>query len=111
MRVRWTATAAGDLTSICDYTQEQHGPEGARKLALRIYESAASLSQFPYRGRKGRKSGTRELIFSVIPFLAVYRIPRDVVEIVRILRGAQRWPLAPPLLGTAVFFSTMIVPK
>ncbi len=92
MRVRWTDAAARDLTSICDYTQEHHGPEQARQLALRICEAAGSLSQFPNVGRLGRKPGTRELVLSGIPFLAVYRVRKDVVEIARILHGARRWP-------------------
>ena len=39
-----------------------------------------------------RDRGTRELIFSGIPFLVMYRVRDDVVEILRILHGAQRWP-------------------
>jgi toxin ParE1/3/4 len=92
MRVRWTDAAARDLTGICDYTQRQYGPEQARQLALRIYEAVGSLCQFPNAGRLGRKPGTRELVFSGIAFLAVYRVRKDVVEIARILHGAQRWP-------------------
>jgi toxin ParE1/3/4 len=92
MRVRWTEPAAVDLTGICDYTQEHHGPEAARKLALRVFETIGSLSQFPHLGRLGRKPGTRELVLSGSPFLAIYRVRKDVIEIARILHGAQRWP-------------------
>lgn len=92
MRIRWTDAAARDLTSVCDYTQEHLGPEQARKLALEIYDAVGSLSQFPHLGRLGRKPGTRELVLSGIPFLAVYRVHKDIVEITRILHGAQRWP-------------------
>ena len=81
-----------DLTGICDYTEEHEGPEAARRVALRIYEGVASLTQFPHRGRPGRKSGTRELVFPGLPFLAVYRIGEDAIEINRILHGAQKWP-------------------
>ncbi len=55
MRIRWTETAASDLTSICDYINEHDGPEAARRVALRIYEGVGSLTQFPRRGRPGRK--------------------------------------------------------
>ena len=37
MRVRWTESAARDLTSICDYTEEHSGPEAARKVAIRVF--------------------------------------------------------------------------
>jgi toxin ParE1/3/4 len=92
MRVRWTEPAARDLTGICDYTEEHSGPEAARKVALRVYEAVGSLLQFPHLGRSGRKRGTRELVLSGLPFLAIYRVRKSVIEIARILHGAQRWP-------------------
>ncbi len=92
MRIRWTEPAAHDFTSICDYIGEHDGPEEARKAALRIYEGISALLQFPRRGRPGRAPDTRELVFSGLPFLAIYRIREDVIEINRILHGAQRYP-------------------
>jgi plasmid stabilization system protein ParE len=92
MRIRWTEPAARDLTNICDYTEDHDGPEAARRAALRIYEGLSSLTQFPRRGRPGRSPGTRELVFTGLPFLAVYRVGDDLVEVDRILHGAQRWP-------------------
>ncbi len=92
MRVRWTKPAANDLTAICDYIKEHGGPETARTVALRIYEGVGQLAKFPKLGREGRKSGTREMVFRGLPFLAVYRLRQDVVEINRILHGAQRYP-------------------
>jgi len=92
MRIRWTELAGRDLTHICDYTEERDGPEAARRVALAIYEGVSSLTQFPQRGRPGRKPNTRELVFPNLPFLAVYRIREEAIEIQRILHGAQRWP-------------------
>jgi toxin ParE1/3/4 len=92
MLIRWTEPALRDLTGICDYTEEQDGLEAARRVAIRIYEAVTALTQFPRRGRPGRKPGTRELVFSGLPFLAVYRVREDAVEIDRILHGAQEWP-------------------
>ena len=53
---------------------------------------AGTLKQFAHRGRPGRKPGTRELVFPGLPFLAAYRVREDVIEINRILHGAQKWP-------------------
>jgi plasmid stabilization system protein ParE len=33
MRIRWTQPAASDLTSICDYIEEQDGARAARRIA------------------------------------------------------------------------------
>ena len=92
MRVRWTEAAVRDLTGICDYIKEHDGPATARRVALQIYGGVGALTRFAHRGRPGRKTGTRELVFPSLPFLAVYRVRNDVVEINRILHGAQKWP-------------------
>ena len=92
MRIRWTRPAARDLTAICDYIGQRDSSKAARRVALRIFEAVDSLAQFPRRGRSGRKPGTRELTFSDIPYLVIYRISEESVEVARILHGAQRRP-------------------
>jgi hypothetical protein len=32
------------------------------------------------------------MVFSGLPFLAVYRVREDVIVLDRILHGAQKWP-------------------
>ena len=92
MRLRWTVPAVQDLQNICDYVGERDGPRMARRIALRIYEGLRPLEEFPYMGRTGRKPGTRELVFPGLPWLAIYRVREDAVEISRILHGSQRFP-------------------
>jgi toxin ParE1/3/4 len=92
MLVRWTQPAADDLSHICDYTEARFGAAQARRLALAVYESGDSLREMPNRGRKGRKPNTREMMISGFPFVIIYRVGKEAVEIVRILHGAQQWP-------------------
>lgn len=92
MRVRWTETAVRDFTQICDYIEKHGSKATARRVALSIYQRIGTLAEFPESGRTGRKPETRELIFSGLPYLAVYRIHSQGVEILRILHGAQDWP-------------------
>ena len=92
MRIRWTQPAADDLTNICNYIQEHNTPATARSVALLIYQSVSSLEKFPHRGRIGRKADTRELVITKLPYVAIYRIRENVVEVIRILHGAQDWP-------------------
>jgi toxin ParE1/3/4 len=92
MRIRWTEPASHDLLQIADYL-EKHGSSAiARRIALSIYERVGALARFPEQGRPGRKSGSRELVLSGLPYLAVYRLKGNAVEILRILHGAQMWP-------------------
>jgi toxin ParE1/3/4 len=46
----------------------------------------------PQRGRMGRKAGTRELPVAGLPFVIIYRVRGETVEVVRIIHGAQQWP-------------------
>ncbi|HEY4052459.1 MAG TPA: type II toxin-antitoxin system RelE/ParE family toxin [Terriglobales bacterium] len=91
MRIRWTDPAVRDFTQICDYINEHGSAAIARRVALSIYDRINILTKFPESGRTGRQPETRELVFSGLPYLAIYRIREDVVEILRILHGAQDW--------------------
>ena len=91
MQLRWTEEAATDLEHIADHLFE-HAPERATEFVREIYNSPSALLMFPSRGRSGRKKGTREFVLSPLPYIVVYRISGDIIHIVRILHGAQKWP-------------------
>ena len=91
MELRWTQEAAADLEHLTDYLF-QNAPERAAELVRGIYNAPAALLTFPYRGRAGRKEGTRELVLSSLPYIVVYQITGEVIHVVRILHGAQKWP-------------------
>jgi len=86
--LRWTEEAAADLENIANYLF-QNRPERAAELVREIYHAPAALLTFPYRGRVGKKEGTRELVLSPLPYIVVYQIRGEGVHIVRILHGAQ----------------------
>jgi toxin ParE1/3/4 len=89
--IRWSPEAAADFAAIVEYIRKQN-PAAAERVAHTIYEGIASLASFPRQGRPGRISGTRELVFSPLPFIGVYRVGTEAVEIARVLHGSQRWP-------------------
>jgi toxin ParE1/3/4 len=92
MQVRWSVPAAEDLERICEWIEEDN-PEAARRIAQTIYDECARLKNFPYLGRASRRmAGRRELIFAPLPYIAVYQVKQDAVEISRIFHGAQDWP-------------------
>ncbi len=99
MRVRWTTDAADDLERICDYIAERR-PESARRVAKTIVVGVGILELFPHRGRAGRVDGTREFVFASLPFVAIYEVHGDSVQVLRILHGAQLWPQPPESTGT-----------
>lgn len=91
MQLRWADEAAEDLEHITDYLFE-NAPGRASELVREIYNAPSALLTFPYRGRPGKKEGTRELVLSPLPYIVVYEIREDVIYLVRILHGAQKWP-------------------
>jgi addiction module RelE/StbE family toxin len=91
MELRWTEGAAADLEHIANYLFE-HAPRRAAELVREIYDAPSALLRFPYRGRPGRKTGTRELVLSQLPYIVVYQVAGDIIHVVRILHGAQKWP-------------------
>jgi len=90
MRIRWTVPAADDLQSINNYLQ-QHYPHFAQPTMPTIYQRILSLKTSPNRGRAGRRSGTRELALTPLPYVVVYSVKAEAVEILHIYHGAQDW--------------------
>jgi toxin ParE1/3/4 len=80
MRIRWTVPASDDLESIKNYLQEHH-PHFAQPTVRVIYERVRSLKTFPNRGTRGHRSGTRELTLTPLPYIVVYAVKADAVEI------------------------------
>ncbi len=88
MRIRWTPEAADDLDRISSRIAEGN-PESALKIGRTLYNASALLSSFPNRGRVGRIQGTHELVFTPLPYIAVYRVRKEAIEILHIWHGAQ----------------------
>jgi toxin ParE1/3/4 len=94
MQIRWSPEAADDFESAIRRIL-QDKPTNAQRVAQIIYDRIAALTTFPNRGRAGRIEGTRELVIVPLPFIAVYRVKDEFVEIVRLIHGAQEWPRKP----------------
>ncbi|WP_135078556.1 type II toxin-antitoxin system RelE/ParE family toxin [Terasakiella sp. SH-1] len=91
MQIIWLSSAQNDLRLIREYIFKEN-PQAAKKVALRLLEKTALLADMPEIGRSGRVTGTEELIFQDIPFIVVYQLGPDRVEILRILHTSQKWP-------------------
>jgi addiction module RelE/StbE family toxin len=88
MRIRWTPAAVADLQHISDYLSE-HRPRYRQPTIRKLYDTIRSLRQSPYRGRPGSEEGTREIAFRPLPYIAVYRLKEQTIEVLRIYHGAQ----------------------
>jgi toxin ParE1/3/4 len=91
MTLHWLPRALARLLQARDYI-EQDNPGAAKRVVQRILDGAARLGVHPELGRPGIKPGTRELAIPRTPFLIVYRVRDDRVEILTVLHGARKWP-------------------
>jgi len=91
MQVVWTARALTDLAALSAYIAQDNLPAADRQVE-RVLAAVAGLAQFPGIGRPGRRSGTRELVVDRTPYLVPYRVRGELIEVLRVLHGRQRWP-------------------
>ena len=80
-----------DLASARSYIARDNLPAADRQVD-RVLAAVAGLLQFPDIGRPGRRAGTRELVVSRTPYVVAYRLRAEIIEILRVMHGRQRWP-------------------
>jgi addiction module RelE/StbE family toxin len=90
MEIRWARLAAVDLDRIFEHIRKEN-PVAAGEVVQAIYDGCGSLKDFPQRGRPSRMIGRRELVFASFPYIAVYRVRENAIEIIRIYHAAQNW--------------------
>jgi toxin ParE1/3/4 len=91
MKIRWTRFALQDLRHLHEYIAEDN-PMAAYRMISRIDEATQHLKTNPEMGRPGRCSGTRELVIAGTPYIVVYTIQGEEIQIVAVIHGAMRWP-------------------
>jgi toxin ParE1/3/4 len=91
VKLRWTRLAIQDLDSAHAYVGEDN-PFAANHLIDRMERAVQVLRQHPAAGRKGRLTGTRELVVTGTPFVMPYRVRSNTIEILAVIHGARKWP-------------------
>jgi toxin ParE1/3/4 len=87
MRVIWSGPALRDLTRHTRYIVD-FNPRAAARMADELLAAATDLAMFPSRGRPTQHRQTRECV-AVWPYVLVYRVTGQIVEILRVWHGAQ----------------------
>ncbi|HEX7982432.1 MAG TPA: type II toxin-antitoxin system RelE/ParE family toxin [Duganella sp.] len=92
--VRWLPDARIKLATIIGYIAERNDAAASR-LQDEIERATSQLPQHPYLYRRGRVSGTREMVVHH-NYVVVYRVRPSVIEIVSVLHSRQRHPAKRP---------------
>ena len=70
---------------------DHRAPE--RRLCPRFCEAVTGyLLQFSHMGKLGLLSGTREFVLSGTPYILVFRLKKDVVQILSVREGRMQLP-------------------
>ncbi|MGA7952605.1 MAG: type II toxin-antitoxin system RelE/ParE family toxin [Gloeobacterales cyanobacterium] len=87
MKVLWRRRAIEDLPRI----RKRFDLDSKPRFIAHIKQVAKTLERFPFAGRPGRVSNTRELPVSNIPFVVPYTVGEQV-EILAVIHGSLQWP-------------------
>jgi toxin ParE1/3/4 len=79
------------LQGIYDYIRERNPPAALREHG-EIRGKVEGLARHPRMGRPGRIDGTRELVVTGLPYIVVYRVRGDALEVAAVLHVARQWP-------------------
>jgi addiction module RelE/StbE family toxin len=88
MKVRWLKAATRCLR-VMHARIAQDNPEAAKRVMKRIRGSVKRLAAFPMSGRRGHVTGTREVVIPGLPYLVVYQVRGEHVEILRVFHTSQ----------------------
>jgi toxin ParE1/3/4 len=93
MRLEWSQAALQELNAIRIYIAERN-PKAAEHIKDRIVSATYLLARRPFIGRIGRIDGTREFVFTDIPYIAVYDLDevRGELTILHVFHTAQLYP-------------------
>lgn len=88
MRVRLTSRAYRDLADIADYLGSEN-PPAARRVANQIRRSLRTLGRFSLIGRPSGIADIRQYQVPRLPYLIMYRLAGDTVEILTIFHTSR----------------------
>ncbi|MGV3551690.1 type II toxin-antitoxin system RelE/ParE family toxin [Rhizobium sp.] len=70
----------------------QHNPRAASRIQAQIIRRVALLERFPRSGRIGRQQDSRELVVTGTPYIVIYAVAGDVIQIMHVVHTSQQWP-------------------
>ena len=88
MRLRYTATALAHLDEIGARIHEDN-PRAAERVFHRIRNTIENLAVFPQIGHPGHVDGTLEFVVPGLPYIVVYRVTEDEVQVLSVFHGAR----------------------
>lgn len=89
MKVRFLKRAIRDLNRIEAYIRAE-SPSGAKRIGARLRKRAQDLAQFPFQGTQSVRHDLYQLYVTRTPYILIYRVRDDEVQILTIVHASQR---------------------
>ena len=90
LTLKWSIKALIDFDEAQAYIAQEN-PFAAQAVADRIWQASLRLPETPHIGRPGVELGTRHWVVLRTPYLIVYRVKGEVLEILRVWHGRRDW--------------------
>jgi addiction module RelE/StbE family toxin len=90
VKLRWLRTASASLRLHISFIASEN-PRAAAAVRHRIRAAVRRLTEFSESGRTGQVAGTRELVVPGLPYVVVYRVGGDYLEILRVFHTSTSW--------------------
>lgn len=91
MHIKWLKKVLRNIEQIHEYIARDN-PVAAVRITLKIQQAVSQLADTSYIGRLGRVEGTRELVILQTPYIVIYRIKGETVQIIRVLHSSRKYP-------------------
>ena len=91
MKLRYTNQATADLESLYQYIARDD-PDAALGVLERMTAMIDHLPEHPALGLRGRMPDILELIIPNLPFVVVYELTKETIDILAIIHKSRRWP-------------------
>lgn len=90
LRLEWSIKALIDFDEAQGYIARE-SPLAAQAVAERVWQAGRQLAETPYVGHPGLEPGTRHWSVQRTPYLIVYRVKVEAVEVLRLWHGRRDW--------------------
>jgi toxin ParE1/3/4 len=90
LKLHLTPRALRHLVEIETFIARER-PIAAKQVGARLRESIDLLCEFPGFGRPGPRKNTREWPVPDLPYIVIFRVQRNTLEVVGIYHGARKY--------------------
>jgi toxin ParE1/3/4 len=91
LKIFWLEKTLIDIEEVYEFIASDN-PLAAEKEINKVLEAVKRLPENPGMGKAGRVAKTRELVVAGTPYIVIYRVKGNRLEILRIFHGARQWP-------------------